>query len=80
MLEYKAENDRSRMKLDRKSRHQQAVKKTKHKTKLTCKPNVMQGKRGVKWEKKGKVTTAKWLSGGISRRADREENPDQNKH
>jgi hypothetical protein len=33
----------------------------------------------LNWEANGKAAMEKWPSGGISRRADREENPDRDK-
>jgi hypothetical protein len=39
----------------------------------------MQGKRGAKMGNEWEGSNGKLLSGGISRRADREENPDRDK-
>jgi hypothetical protein len=59
--------------LGRRTRHQQAFKKAKQ-DKIDRK-----AKEELKWETKGKATMAEWLNGGISSRADREENPDRDK-
>ena len=32
-----------------------------------------------KWEKSGKITMARWIRSGISKRDDRKENPDRDK-
>ena len=34
-------------------------------------------KEELKWEANGETAMAKWLGGGISKRDDREENPDR---
>ena len=43
------------------------------------KAKLARKKEELKWETNEKATMAKWLSGGINRRADREENPDRDK-
>jgi hypothetical protein len=69
------------LKLGRKTRHQQAAKLAKCYTKQIR--NEMKFKRDarkkeeLKWEANGETAMAKWLSGGISKRDDREENPDR---
>jgi hypothetical protein len=73
MLEYQSETDRSRVKLGRKIKHQQASKKAKLE-----KPNLKLAKKRSSSGKR-KATITNWLNGGISSRADREENPDRDK-
>jgi hypothetical protein len=59
----------------------QDQKKSKQ-DKLDRKANLKQAKkRSLKsGKRKGKATMAEWLNGGISSRADREENPDRDKN
>ena len=71
LLVYKSEATQSKLKLGRKTRHQQVAKMARQtRTEMKLKRDTQRRKMSHerKWDSIGKAALAKWLSGGISKR------------
>jgi hypothetical protein len=63
----------------RKERHQMTARIGKARKKEANSDRNAKQTGARTWEKNGKITMARWIGSGISKRDDRKENPDRDK-